>query len=252
MGRYNSSIFRVRPLMEYLENNYNAFLAVLSLVGIDSLSAPINYRYDGVSCTEMQLKPTKRHLLALISLMATKQHGKVSINGQNRSELFFGEPEVRQNAYEKAKAELEAKYDNLTARDRPWYMFEGYTNPDIFIEGDDYVIVCEGKWTEPHITTTTTYLCSAGEYRNQMIRHIQGALNYTNKKVYAFYIVDAGCGYTEDLNKESFVRQLELETIQPEDIEKEKISNAFYGYTTWQAIQEKLPQIVFLSKSEIN
>ena len=28
----------------------------------------------------------------------------------------------------------------------------------------------------------------------KLIRHIQGALNYTNKKVYAFYIVDKGCG----------------------------------------------------------
>lgn len=251
MGRYNSSIYRVRPLMEYLENNYDAFLSILSLVRIDSLGKPLIYRYDGVSCTEMQLKPTKQHLLALISLMATKQHGKVNVKGKNRLELFFGEPNVRQSTCEKAKSELEAKYDTLTAQDRPWYIFEGYTNPDIFIEGDDYVIVCEGKWTEPHITTTTTYLSSVGEYRYQMIRHIQGALNYTNKNVYAFYIVDAECGYTEDLNKESFDRQLELETIQPEGIEKGKISNSFYGYTTWQAIQEKLPQIVFQSKNDI-
>ena len=251
MGRYNSSIYRVRPLMEYLENNYDAFLSILSLVRIDSLGKPLIYRYDGVSCTEMQLKPTKQHLLALISLMATKQHGKVNVKGKNRLELFFGEPNVRQSTCEKAKSGLEAKYDTLTAQDRPWYIFEGYTNPDIFIEGDDYVIVCEGKWTEPHITTTTTYLSSVGEYRYQMIRHIQGALNYTNKNVYAFYIVDAECGYTEDLNKESFDRQLELETIQPEGIEKGKISNSFYGYTTWQAIQEKLPQIVFQSKNDI-
>ena len=251
MGRYNSSVYRVRPLVEHLEKNYDAFLSVLSLVGIDSLGKPSIYRYDGVSCTEMQLKPTKRHLLALIRLMATKQHGKVGIKGRDRLDLFFGDPDVRQATYEKGKAELETKYDVLTAQDRPWYMFEGFTNPDIYIEGDDYVIVCEGKWTEPHITTTTTYLSSVGEYRNQMVRHIQGVLNYTNKKVYAFYIVDAECGYTEDLNKESFVRQLELETIQPDDIEKEKISNAFYGYTTWQAIHNKLPQIVFQSKNEI-
>ena len=220
-------------------------------MGIDPLGKPTVYRYDGVSCTEMKLKPTKRHLLSLVSLMATKQHGKVGIKGKDRLELFFGEPDVRQTAGEKAKAELEAKYDILTAKSRPWYMFEGFTTPDIFIEGDDYVIVCEGKWTEPHITTTTTYLSSTDEYRNQMVRHIQGALNYTDKKVYAFYIVDAECKYKADLNKESFARQLELETIQPNDIEKEKIANAFYGYTTWQAIREKLPEIVFKSKKEI-
>lgn len=98
--------------------------------------------------------------------------------------MFFGSAEKRTAARTKAIMELEAKYDTLNPADRMWYLFEGFTNPDIFIEGDDYVIVCEGKWTEPHITTTTKYLSSKGEYRNQMIRHIQGALNYTNKKVF--------------------------------------------------------------------
>ena len=253
MGKYNSSIYRVRPLMECIEKDYSAFLSVLSLVGIGLLGEPSACRYKGIACSEMKLKPTKQHLLALVKLMATREkHGKIDVTGQKRLDLFFGTPDVRRAAYEKAKAELELKYDSLTDRCRlPWYVFEGFTNPDIFIEGEDYVIVCEGKWTEPHITTTTKYLSLAGEYRNQMVRHIQGALNYTNKKVYAFYIVDDECGYTEDLNKKSFDRQLGLETIQLDDIEKEKISSAFYGYTTWQSINKKLPQIVFQSKNEI-
>ncbi len=251
MGKYNSSIYRVRPLMECIESDYVAFQTILSLVGIAPLGKPKICRYDGVHCSEMQLKPTKRHLLALIDLMSTKQHCKANINGQNRLEMFFGKDDERKAAHLRAIAELEMKYDTLTAKDRPWYMFEGFTNPDIFIEGDDYVIVCEGKWTEPHITTTTTYLSSVGEYRNQMIRHIQGALNYTSKRVYAFYIVDAECGYTEDLNKKSFCGQLELETIKLSNDEKSAISNAFYGFTTWQAIGKKIPQLVFISKNEI-
>ena len=85
-----------------------------------------------------------------------------------------------------------------------------------------------------------------GDFENLLKKRID-----TNKKVYAFYIVDAECEYTKDLSKESFARQLELETIQPDDAEKEKISEAFYGYTTWQAIAEKLPQIVFKSKKDI-
>lgn len=253
MGKYNSSIYRVRPLMECLEKDYDAFLAVLSLVGLSSFTQPTICCYDGVACSEMKLKPTKKHLSALIDRMATKQHDMVRIKakGHNRLALLVGNPDDRIAAGEQAKSELEASYDTLTAQDRPWYMFEGFTNPDIFIEGEDYVIVCEGKWTEPHITTTTTYLSSAGEYRNQMVRHIQGALNYTNKRVYAFYIVDAECGYLEDLCKESFARQLDCETIRLDDSEKMAIADAFYGFTTWQAIQKALPKIVFCDKSAI-
>ena len=251
MGKYNSSIYRVRPLMEYLSNHYDAFLAVLSLVGIGFLSQPNAYRYDGLSCTEMKLKPPKRHLLALIERMATKHHEGVRVSGRDRSALFFGEAQVRKEACERAKTQLEAAYDTLTPKDRPWFMFEGFTSPDILIEGEDYVIVCEGKWTEPHITTTTTYLSSAEEYRNQMVRHIQGALQYTSKKVYAFYIVDSECGYTNDLTRASFMAQLDRETIPLDDMEKAQVANAFCGYTTWQEIQAKLPQIVFLAKKDI-
>ena len=89
MGKYNSSIYRVRPLMECIEADYFAFTSLLSLVGISPLGKPTTYRYDGVSCTEMQLKPTKQHLLSLLELISQKKHGKVDINGQNRIDLFY-------------------------------------------------------------------------------------------------------------------------------------------------------------------
>jgi hypothetical protein len=85
-----------------------------------------------------------------------------------------------------------------------------------------------------------------------MIRHIQGALNYTRKKVYAFYIVDAECKYAKELTKESLCQQLEYETIQPNDIEKAAILDAFYGFTTWQDIKAVIPNVVFKEKHEIN
>lgn len=253
MGKYNSSIYRVCPLMKVIETDYSAFLNFLSLVNIPPLDRATVFRYDGENPnnTEMQLKPTKKHLLSLIDYLATKEHKRISATSENRKDLFFGTKKKREELQTKAKNELEDNYDKLCAAGGCWYVFEGFTNPDIFIEGDDYVIICEGKWTEPHITTTTTYLSSDGEYRNQMIRHIQGALNYTNKKVYAFYIVDANCGYTDDLTTESLQRQLECETIQPSKEEKQKILGSFYGFTTWQEIKNKIPQCIFKEKSEI-
>ena len=58
--------------MKIVEADYQAFLKLLSLVGIDALSTPSVFRYDGENCTEMQLKPTKTHLKSLIDYLAEK------------------------------------------------------------------------------------------------------------------------------------------------------------------------------------
>lgn len=251
MGKFDSSLYRVRPLMEQIEKDENAFAALLSLVKIAPLGAPYDYQYDGANCKEKQLKPTKKHLLALIDHMAEKDHGKAVACGKDRGELFYGEKSVREAARLRARALLEAQYDTLSSACRRWYVFEGFTHPDIFIEGENYVIVGEGKWTEPHITTTTAHLCAAGEYRNQMVRHIQGALQHANKKVYAFYIVDENCTYKGALTKAAFGAQLEQETIRLDDDEKKQIADAYCGFTTWQDIQTLLPQIAFVDKAGI-
>ncbi len=254
MGKYNSSVYRVRPLMNIIEKDYTAFLKLLSLVNIPALAPPSFCGYDGENRAEKQLKPVKRHLAALIAYMATKNHPDSNIKNEKRKALFFPDPEKpnsRAAACQEALAALEETYDTLLPSDRHWYVFEGFTHPDIFIEGDDYVIVCEGKWTEPGITTQTTHLSSDGEYRSQMVRHIQGALNGCNKKVYAFYIVEEGCGYEKLLTKDVFAEQLEMETVKIPAPEKAKIFDSFYGYTTWQAIEKQISDVKFKRKDEI-
>ena len=82
-----------------------------------------------------------------------------------------------------------------------------------------------------------------------MIRHIQGALNSTDKKVYAFYIVDAKCDYVEDLTETAFQSQLEKETIRSQ--EAADILSSFYGYTTWQELEKAINGLTFLSKDQI-
>ena len=144
---------------------------------------------------------------------------RTSTNG-DRMELYGGsEPKTKE-----ALKLIDQVYDKDTLP-KAWYIFEGPTNPDIFIECDEYVIVCEGKWTEPHITTKTTHLNQENEKRNQMIRHIQGALNYTNKEVIAFYIVDENCNYKNDLTREAFESQMNQETIISILVDLEVYSN---------------------------
>lgn len=253
MGKYNSSVYRVRPLMEIIEKDYDAFLKLLAMLNIPALGYPHTYQYDGENCSEKLLKPSKRHLSALIAYMATKDHTS-DVKHEKRKALFFPDPEHpngRAEACMEALVSLENVYDSLSPRDRHWFLFEGFTHPDIFIEGEDYVIVCEGKWTEPNITTKTTHLSAEGESRNQMIRHIQGALNDSDKKVYAFYIVEEGCGYEKDLSKERLAEQLETETVKIPTSEKVKILESFYGYTTWNAIESQINGVKFKSKEDI-
>lgn len=224
-------------------------------IEIENLGLPKSFYYDGIDCQEKQLKPGKQHLTKLIEYISEKDFGDIDIKNEKRRKLCIPDEKNADNrvmAKEEAIAELNKVYDSMTVSFRAWYVFEGFTNPDIFIEGDDYVIICEGKWTEQHITIHTTNLTAKdGEYRNQMIRHIQGALNYTNKRIYAFYIVDKKCGYLEDLSTQAFGKQLSRETIKIDETEKVKIMNSFKGYTTWQDIETVISDIRFKTKDKI-
>lgn len=84
MGKYNSSVYRVRTLMEIVENDYAAFLELLSLVRIPAMGIPKTYHYDGAQCSEKQLKPSKRHMSALIAYMAAKDHTGISVANVKR------------------------------------------------------------------------------------------------------------------------------------------------------------------------
>ena len=152
---------------------------------------------------------------------------------------------------------LEALYRLHETYDREvlpkaWYIFEGMSCPDLYIEGEDHIILCEGKWTEPHITEKTTHLGAPHEFRNQMIRHIQGAMQISAKKLIAFYIVDENCRYTDLLDRNALKKQMEKETIPLSSDEQNAILSCFYGYTTWQALQKRIPEISFPEKQHID
>lgn len=259
MTRYNSSEYRVLPLLDRIKGDLGAINKFLSLVGVSVDSIPITYFYGA---NEKKLKPTKPHLLALIDHIRDRDHCKsekekeryLKSLGSNpqRSTLFFGSKEERAKVAEEAKELIEKNYNSLSANSGRWYSFEAYTHPDVFIEGEDYIILCEAKWTERGTTSRTTYLCAKGETRSQMIRHIQGALNYSDKRIIALYIVDAECNYLKDVTKEAFAESIEKETIPISAEEKTRIIDSFYGFTTWQEIEKRISGVSFLSKEEID
>lgn len=284
MGKYNSSVFRVRPLMNAIENDSGKFQDFLKntpiISHIDSkgnplcekklgeiigraLGKPEKCYYDGdkKDCKEKRLKPPKKHLEKLIRHLAEKDFETRSETIDERCRLFYGDDkegnrppeEVRKEACKQAIAQLEASYDNMAENMRYWFIFEGYSAPDILIEGKDYIILCEGKWTESGITDKTRHLSDADEHRCQMLRHIQGALNCYNKTIYAFYIVDAECEYKHKLTVDAFRKQVKDETIEIEsDEEIKEITDCFLGYTTWRKIEELFPEIGFKGIDQID
>ena len=198
---------------------------------------------------EKQLRPTKDHLIRLARHLAGCQKSSDVLERQ----CLFGLHGVDKQEIALARAEymIERIYtDERTTVPRAWYVFEGNTCPDFYIEGDNYIILGEGKWREGNITLTTSFL-NNGEQRCQMVRHIQAALNATDKTVYAFYIVDDNCSYKEDLTKKALAEQLGKESIPLSELDQKKILNAFYGYTTWQAIEELGIGVSFLSVDQI-
>ncbi len=256
MGIYDSSRYRVVPLVGAIQKNQRNFDAFLRQIhtekSVPHLICPDDDGAYFCGAREKSLKPTKEHLKKLVRYIATKDFGKISEVSGKRADLYGKNGEMkRRQAEAEAIRRIDGIYDNAPTLPKAWYIFEGATNPDIYIEGDDFVIVCEGKWTESHITTKTTHLNATDEQRNQMVRHIQGALNSTNKRVYAFYIVDGNCDYTDDLKEDAFRNQLDKETVALTEDEKERILSAFYGYTTWQELESVIPDLVFLRKDEI-
>lgn len=254
MGKFDSTKYRVIPFVSYVKNNKERLNKFLSVFNIQIDTLPEKYYYGD---NEFVIKPSKEHLIKLVEYISTKDCANLVTKNPNRKELYFGTASEREKAKNLAIKQIDESYENLPLKSKKWYVFEEYTHPDIFIEGEDYIIVGESKWTEKEITIKTKNLKPKnGEYRNQMIRHIQATLNYTDKKIYAFYIVDEieGKGYLNELTRESFKKQISMETIKIAEEEKEKIYNCFCGYTTWQKIVNLFPELRkdFLTKEQIS
>ena len=255
MGTYDSSKYRVEPLARYLEKNYNCIKELLiECVGIkeDQLPSLANPKfYYGQQ--EKALKPTEEHLLGLIDHLAAKEHNLPETKvGTLRYQLFYGNKFERRQAAQKAKELLRNGYNSLANNSKRQYVFEGFSKPDLLIDTDECVILVEGKWTETKVTNSTTYIKGNDEQRNQMVRHIQGALNeYKGKKVIAFYIVDDRCKYKNQLRTSEMSELVDNETIKPNDDERGLIRDSYYGFTTWQEVSKAFESIHFKTKKEI-
>jgi hypothetical protein len=129
-----------------------------------------------------------------------------------------------------------------TGLNRGWPIFEGPSQPDVYLETPDALIVIEGKRTEPGPTTTTTWM----PVRHQMLRHIDAAWEVRSERlVYGFFVVEGNGGAeggvvptpwesaaTATVSADALAGSLPHRSVE----ERRAIASAFLGVTTWQAV----------------
>lgn len=128
-----------------------------------------------------------------------------------------------------------------------WHVLEGRSQPDVYLETDELVVVIEGKRTEAGPTTHTTWM----PVRHQMLRHLDAAWELRGERaLYGFFIVEAEEGASgepaipkhwadaarETLSDDALTKSLPHRTPG----EREAIARSFLGVTTWQTVCDEL------------
>jgi hypothetical protein len=137
---------------------------------------------------------------------------------------------------------------------RAWYVLEGPSQPDVYLDSDDAVIVVEGKRTETAPTTSTAWM----RVRHQMLRHLDAAWEYRQgRRIYGLFIVEAESGATSVEPSSAWHEAVEV-TISDEVLkgslphrspdERSQIASALLGVTTWQAVCDEfqIPRAVLI------
>lgn len=183
---------------------------------------------------EIKLEPP----LALLSWLIRNPRKPQSGNLSNDSEIT----EKRKNWINGSKDCILQGLTSLrnNSNKKKWYIFEGKTQPDVFIETESLIVIIEGKRTEHGPTTDTKWMVG----RHQMLRHIDCAFEISaGKRVIGFFIVE---GEDDSTSIPSEWLQFSKDTLNPNALatslphrglhELEQIKSSFIGVTTWQRI----------------
>jgi hypothetical protein len=247
VGAFNSTDTRVAPVFdEILARQPERWLSrIIALASPRHAGFPerelLDWRWGD---EEIGLAPPRSLLQTLVSrpkeLMKEPEDGLYGTDSPTtrarRASLFAGDAATRDEALR--------LLSRKRVPTRGWYVFEGETWPDVYIETDSVIVVVEGKRTERTITTKTTWM----PVRHQMLRHLDAAHEIADgRKVAGFFIVE---GEGADLRAvPSQWMAACAETISPAVLERslphrspeqrQTIRNAYAGVTTWQAVVEE-------------
>src|ERR1700739_2791512 len=165
-GKFDSSKTRVQPVFDTLWSRGRDWLPQLLKLPSDGCSeariAPGDLTIRGKywEPKEKSLKPP----VSLLSWLIRHPDSliKKPLDSDLRKLLATGDPKTVEQALTALRSE------NAT---RAWYIFEGPTCPDVYLESADAFVFIEGKRTEPGPTTKTEWL----DGRHQIWRHIDAA-----------------------------------------------------------------------------
>jgi hypothetical protein len=136
-----------------------------------------------------------------------------------------------------------------------WAVLEGSSQPDVFLQTSDLIVVIEGKRTESGPTIGTTWVPS----RHQMLRHLDAAWQVRETRaVYGFFIVEEDPREPGKVPKawvefaDATISASALRGSLPHrtDAERQAIATGFLGVTTWQSVcaRLKIPEAVLIEE----
>ncbi len=237
MGRKDSTFTRVKPVFDFIGNDSEKLNKFFRLFGDQApvieqdLVKEIRYGKN-----EKLLAPSKSLLIWMLQHLGDLNpvvNFGVDLGSDTylkREMLFAGDEKILNEAID-----LISSKNQIPKRE--WYIFEGYTHPDIYIETDDSIFVGEAKRTESDITTKTKWL----NPRDQFIRHIDSLLDQP-KKIYSFYLLDKD-EYLKGVYPDRMKLYLNSDYIKSNlkhrnEADIERAIESFIGFIFWNDIAE--------------
>ena len=143
---------------------------------------------------------------------------------------------------ETTKSKAKSFLHQNSSHQKQWYCFEGESQPDVYLETDNTIIVIEGKRTEASITVGTKWM----RCRHQMIRHLDCVYDIKNgKRVFGIFIVEGDGGADSTAVPERW-RAAANSTKNDANVfnslphrnpkERSEIVSSYLGITTWQIV----------------
>lgn len=232
-GQYDSSKTRVGPVFDRLAKTVEDWLPKLLQLPEYGAEDSESFENLDLSIIEKAWEPCEKKLPpppALLSwLVENPQEWNTAPDKLKRELLAKGDPETVKEALHK----ISVSYSG-----RDWYILEGQSSPDVYIDTKDALIVIEGKRTESGPTTSTKWM----SHRHQMWRHIDGAWEIRGRrKVFGFFIVESEDGSVpakwKDTAEETLSESVMKGSFPHRSAEEiKRIRKCFIGVTTWQKV----------------
>ena len=246
MGVYDSTRTRVEPVFdELLARDPTGMAWLPRLLALPTRPGAPVLRFPAAPLTrsgwgdaEVPLSAPRELLVWLVknlTLVDALAHQKTSPSTRSKRELLL----------KRDTAIIDEALTLLSAQDvsdRAWYVLEGCTWPDVYLESERAIVVIEGKRTEPAPTTCTTWMAM----RHQMLRHLDCAWERgAGREIFGFFVVEGDDGPTGLDVPPSWQSTVEV-TVKADvlkgslphrsDAEQQAIACSFLGATTWQRV----------------